>query len=64
MLGMLIPNMPTTTAVTIMLSTAKMIDMMMRAGIDANAHLMMIATMRQNGMSTSAIATRCGAAGG
>src|SRR5439155_8832653 len=42
----------------------KMIEMMITAGIDANAHLMMIATMRQNGMSISAIATRCGAAGG
>ena len=42
----------------------KMIEMMMMAGIAANAHLIMIATMRQNGISISAIATRCGAAGG
>ena len=43
---------------------AKMIEMMITAGIEAKAHLMMITTMRQNGISISAIATRCGAAGG
>src|SRR5215213_441871 len=42
----------------------KRIERMIIAGIAANVHLMMIATMRQNGISTSAIATRCGAAGG
>src|ERR1043165_1279232 len=42
----------------------KMIEMMITAGIDENAHLMMIATMRQNGMSISTTAIACGAAGG
>src|SRR5690242_10650449 len=63
MLGMLSPSIAT-TAPSSAPTIAKMIEMMITAGIDANAHLMMIATMRQNGMSISAIDTRCGAAGG
>src|SRR6266536_1103262 len=40
-----------------------MIAKIMAAGIAANIHLIMITTTRQNGISISAIATRCGAAG-
>src|SRR5207248_8545436 len=42
----------------------KMMERMIIAGIAAKVHLMMIATMRQNGISTFAIETRCGATGG